>query len=414
MRAQLSCSNDIRLFRGRKVAQDDEIIVSGSEYVLLELLPVAAPPLSSGAKAVTLDDIAVATGGPLSSAARAEPLPPPEEVHNRIRGFMNSLFRGPDDQEDEDGAEPNNAQEEPANNDEVPPLGPYPGPRPPVDAMAVDEGALQMLVGMGFSANAARKALLLCHGATERAMDWILEHAGDPTLDEPVTDAELAAARRQQLQHQQQQQQQRQRGGAGRQRAAFLPDQDVAARLVDMGFPAEQVKTEKRRKKFFKTKICFCVGGGGAACDAQRRERGSGVSAGRGSARSRRRGGAGAGRRRRRRGNERAGQPDAARLADTSRDPGRSSLYRVFASLSSLIVLSIGGTAQSARAGRFSADHGRSGRRPRPARRSRGAHTVLCLLLSFSFFLFQVGPVLLQVNRILQLGQDPPDEQADN
>ena len=90
-----------------------------------------------------------------------------------------------------------------------------------------------MLTGMGFSANAARKALILCGGNTEQAMDWILEHAGDAGLDEPITEAEIAAAAA------------RQRNRAGRrqprQRPQFMPDQDVAARLVDMGFAADQV-----------------------------------------------------------------------------------------------------------------------------------------------------------------------------
>ncbi len=141
---------------------------------------------------------------------------------------MNSLFMGGDD-ENEDAAEnaaPEGDQEqeqEQAQEERDQP---------------VDEAAVVMLTGMGFSGNAARKALILCGGEnTERAMDWILEHAGDATIDEPITETELAAGR---ARREQERRQGPRRGAPAR----FLPDQDVAARLVDMGFAADQVRAD--------------------------------------------------------------------------------------------------------------------------------------------------------------------------
>jgi hypothetical protein len=232
--AQLvSCeSTEIRLLRGRKQVNDDELVADVAdrgELVVVELVAVAKAPQTK-TSAATLEDVAKATGGELPRAVATVVAPgaAPEEVQNRIRGFMNSLFMGGDDEND-DAAE--NAVPE-GDQDQEQEQAQEERDQP------VDEAAVVMLTGMGFSGNAARKALILCGGEnTERAMDWILEHAGDATIDEPITETELAAGR---ARREQERRQGPRRGAPAR----FLPDQDVAARLVDMGFAADQVRAD--------------------------------------------------------------------------------------------------------------------------------------------------------------------------
>nr|2DAI_A Chain A, Ubiquitin associated domain containing 1 [Homo sapiens] len=51
----------------------------------------------------------------------------------------------------------------------------------------VDEAALRQLTEMGFPENRATKALQLNHMSVPQAMEWLIEHAEDPTIDTPLS-----------------------------------------------------------------------------------------------------------------------------------------------------------------------------------------------------------------------------------
>ncbi|XP_021574525.1 ubiquitin-associated domain-containing protein 1 [Carlito syrichta] len=50
----------------------------------------------------------------------------------------------------------------------------------------VDEAALRQLTEMGFPETRATKALRLNHMSVPQAMEWLIEHAEDPTIDTPL------------------------------------------------------------------------------------------------------------------------------------------------------------------------------------------------------------------------------------
>ncbi|XP_043576409.1 ubiquitin-associated domain-containing protein 1 [Chiloscyllium plagiosum] len=50
----------------------------------------------------------------------------------------------------------------------------------------VDEAALRQLTEMGFPESRAAKALRLNHMSVTQAMEWLIEHAEDPTIDAPL------------------------------------------------------------------------------------------------------------------------------------------------------------------------------------------------------------------------------------
>lgn len=50
----------------------------------------------------------------------------------------------------------------------------------------VDEAALRQLTEMGFPEGRAAKALRLSHMSVPQAMEWLIEHADDPTIDTPL------------------------------------------------------------------------------------------------------------------------------------------------------------------------------------------------------------------------------------
>ncbi|XP_007439968.1 ubiquitin-associated domain-containing protein 1 [Python bivittatus] len=52
----------------------------------------------------------------------------------------------------------------------------------------VDEIALRQLTEMGFPESRAVKALRLSHMSVTQAMEWLIEHADDPTVDAPMPD----------------------------------------------------------------------------------------------------------------------------------------------------------------------------------------------------------------------------------
>lgn len=58
----------------------------------------------------------------------------------------------------------------------------------------VDEMALQQLTEMGFPESRAVKALRLNHMSVTQAMEWLIEHVDDPTVDTPLPGQDPAAA----------------------------------------------------------------------------------------------------------------------------------------------------------------------------------------------------------------------------
>ncbi|GAA6094048.1 ubiquitin-associated domain-containing protein 1 isoform X2 [Tachysurus ichikawai] len=62
------------------------------------------------------------------------------------------------------------------------------------DEERVDENALQQLTEMGFSESRAVKALRLNHMSVTQAMEWLIEHVDDPTVDTPLPGQEAQGA----------------------------------------------------------------------------------------------------------------------------------------------------------------------------------------------------------------------------
>ena len=127
-------TTEVRLLRGRRQAQDDERVDEGP-YVLVQVgeREKQVDTNTDKDKAASLEDIALATGAEIPPVAAAPTgansnAPAPEEVQNRIRGFMNSLFMG--------AAGENEEEEE--ERDEAPP--PVPDAVPADNA--VDENAV--------------------------------------------------------------------------------------------------------------------------------------------------------------------------------------------------------------------------------------------------------------------------------
>lgn len=58
----------------------------------------------------------------------------------------------------------------------------------------VDEMALQQLTEMGFPESRAVKALRLNHMSVTQAMEWLIEHVDDPTVDTPLPGQDSSAA----------------------------------------------------------------------------------------------------------------------------------------------------------------------------------------------------------------------------
>ncbi|KAL0979068.1 hypothetical protein UPYG_G00180130 [Umbra pygmaea] len=58
----------------------------------------------------------------------------------------------------------------------------------------VDEAALQQLTEMGFPESRAVKALRLNHMSVTQAMEWLIEHIDDPTVDTPLPGQEAPGA----------------------------------------------------------------------------------------------------------------------------------------------------------------------------------------------------------------------------
>ena len=80
----------------------------------------------------------------------------------------------------------------------------------------VDEAVVAQLVEMGFQANASRRAVITTGNmGSEAAMEWIMQHLDDPTLNDPLE-------------------------SSGVPRAAFIADSDALAQVMSMGFTKNQ------------------------------------------------------------------------------------------------------------------------------------------------------------------------------
>ncbi|XP_054628629.1 ubiquitin-associated domain-containing protein 1 isoform X1 [Dunckerocampus dactyliophorus] len=62
------------------------------------------------------------------------------------------------------------------------------------DEDRVDDTALQQLTEMGFPESRAVKALRLNHMSVTQAMEWLIEHVDDPSVDMPLPGQDLSAA----------------------------------------------------------------------------------------------------------------------------------------------------------------------------------------------------------------------------
>nr|XP_015816067.2 ubiquitin-associated domain-containing protein 1 isoform X3 [Nothobranchius furzeri] len=58
----------------------------------------------------------------------------------------------------------------------------------------VDEAALQQLTEMGFPENRAIRALRLNHMSVTQAMEWLIEHVDDPSVDSPLPGQDCSGA----------------------------------------------------------------------------------------------------------------------------------------------------------------------------------------------------------------------------
>jgi len=110
----------------------------------------------------------------------------------------------------------------------------------------VDPDSLKQLQEMGFPEGRAKKALLLNRMNASLAMEWLLEHDGDPDLDEPLSQDQM-------------------RQLSGRRNAPFTPDPAAIAKLKDMGFQEEDIAQALRVTNNNSEAACaYLLGEGGA------------------------------------------------------------------------------------------------------------------------------------------------------
>uniref|UniRef100_A0A7S4V093 UBA domain-containing protein n=1 Tax=Guillardia theta TaxID=55529 RepID=A0A7S4V093_GUITH len=87
-----------------------------------------------------------------------------------------------------------------------------------------DNESLQQLLDMGFPENRARRAIAICGGNVQRSMEWLLEHEGDPGVDEPMSEDELRSLAR-----------------SRREEVNGPTNEEAVTRLREMGFSEEDV-----------------------------------------------------------------------------------------------------------------------------------------------------------------------------
>jgi len=90
----------------------------------------------------------------------------------------------------------------------------------------IDPTALRQLTDMGFVDNRARKALILSRMNGEMAIQWLLENADSPHIDDPIPPQTLRLL--------------------SREHASFAADPDLVKKLIDMGFEESEIVTALR------------------------------------------------------------------------------------------------------------------------------------------------------------------------
>jgi len=118
------------------------------------------------------------------------------------------------------------------------------------EILEVDADALKQLQDMGFTEGRAKKALLLNKMNTSLAMEWLLEHEGDPDIDDPLTPEQLHVL------------QIRKNPSP----SSFSPDPVAVSKLKDMGFKEEDIAEALRITNNNSEAACaYLLGEGGEA-----------------------------------------------------------------------------------------------------------------------------------------------------
>eukprot|EP00164_Ancoracysta_twista_P000341 GFYU01000468.1.p1 GENE.GFYU01000468.1~~GFYU01000468.1.p1 ORF type:complete len:395 (+),score=87.07 GFYU01000468.1:32-1216(+) len=130
----------------------------------------------------------------------------------------------------------NQGRQNPAN---APPVGAQPTAEPmlhvttthttsaaPTTVPEPDPLSLHQLTEMGFPANRARKALVLNRSNIQLAMEWLLEHMDDDTIDEDLTPEQVQAITQDEM--------------------SFQPDADTVSQLREMGFSDNEINSALR------------------------------------------------------------------------------------------------------------------------------------------------------------------------
>uniref|UniRef100_A0AAR2KP50 Ubiquitin-associated domain-containing protein 1 n=1 Tax=Pygocentrus nattereri TaxID=42514 RepID=A0AAR2KP50_PYGNA len=113
----------------------------------------------------------------------------------------------------------------------------------------VDETALQQLTEMGFPESRAIKALRLNHMSVTQAMEWLIEHVDDPTVDMPLPGQEAqggagaaaAAASASSSSEESKQDELTEIFKRIRRKREFRPDSRAVIALMEMGFDEKEV-----------------------------------------------------------------------------------------------------------------------------------------------------------------------------
>ncbi|XP_072816496.1 ubiquitin-associated domain-containing protein 1 isoform X2 [Vicugna pacos] len=113
----------------------------------------------------------------------------------------------------------------------------------------VDEAALRQLTEMGFPESRAAKALRLNHMSVPQAMEWLIEHAEDPTIDTPLpgpaeqgeAGAEASAAAGTSAEDEEARDELTEIFKKIRRKREFRPDARAVISLMEMGFDEQEV-----------------------------------------------------------------------------------------------------------------------------------------------------------------------------
>ncbi|KAJ3604005.1 hypothetical protein NHX12_028746 [Muraenolepis orangiensis] len=107
------------------------------------------------------------------------------------------------------------------------------------DEDRVDETALQQLTEMGFPESRAIKALRLNHMSVTQAMEWLIEHVDDPSVDTPLPGQE--SVRQVSTEESSRQDELTEIFKRIRRKREFRPDSRAVIALMEMGFEEKEV-----------------------------------------------------------------------------------------------------------------------------------------------------------------------------